>query len=107
MKQHTAILEKKISFLRIQKKRELAELKQQFSILRESTTPSHLIKEGIRQVYNPITHKFAFANTILSALGGYLSKKIVVGKTHSTIKRIFGNLLQISVSKLISNNIQE
>jgi uncharacterized membrane protein YfcA len=40
--------------------------------------------------------------TITSILGGYLSKKMVVGESKNPIKKIFGYSIQFAITKLLS-----
>ena len=43
-------------------------------------------------------------NATLGLATGYLSKKAVIGSTHNPLKQLFGILIQVVVSKVVSKN---
>lgn len=98
----TAILDQKIAQLTQQHQRELAELKAQFQLVQEGLNPSNIIQEGLSGFYHNITSNPNLISTIMSMMGGYLSKKIVVGNSENPIKKVLGNLLQFAVTGFLT-----
>ena len=79
-------------------------LKEQFKVTYESMKPANLIKNTIRDLTSDPSLKGDLFNTTLGLAAGYLSKKVVVGSTHNPLKQIFGTLLQMGISSLVSKN---
>ncbi|HPW98511.1 MAG TPA: hypothetical protein PK218_08115 [Flavobacterium sp.] len=98
----TTLLDQKI--LELTKKRdfELMDLKNQYNIVIESAKPINIIKNSFSSLQDTSLKKETLLELATSFLGGYLSKKILVGKSNNTIKRVIGNVLQYSISTLIN-----
>jgi hypothetical protein len=82
-------------------------LKEQFLTTYESLKPVNLIKSTFSELTAAPDFKEGIVNTSFSLAAGYLSKKIAVGSTWNPLKQLFGTLLQMGVTNLISNNIDE
>lgn len=91
-------LQESILLLKEKQANEEALLKAQF------TNPITLIKSGIEEYISSPSLKENVVETSLSFAAGYLSKKIVFGKSQSHIKHFFGNLLQAGVTYVVSKN---
>ena len=79
----TEILDQKIAQLTQQHKLELMELKEQFQIVQNHLSPGNLVQEGFEGLYKSVTHKKNLMTTVLQILGGYVSKKVVVGNSEN------------------------
>ncbi|MFA9213923.1 MAG: hypothetical protein ACEQSR_08770 [Candidatus Methylacidiphilales bacterium] len=81
-------------------------LKEQFKITYANLSPANLIKN----TFNELTHSDEFKDDILdTAIGlasGYLSKKVIIGNTHNPIKQLFGVVLQMAVTNLVTNHTE-
>jgi hypothetical protein len=81
---------------------QLAELKFQFDAAYESIKPINLIKSLIhevtasREIKNDLTTDFIALGT------GFISKKLLVNDSHSTIKNVFGTILQFAITNMVS-----
>jgi len=99
----TELLEQKIAALRIQSQQELWELKEQIAVVKDSLKPSNIIHEGINEFYQTVTNKENLFSTVMSLVGGYVSKKVVVGSSNNPIKKVIGTVLQFVVTNYLSN----
>lgn len=73
-------------------------------LLAQFTNPINLIKSGIDEFVNNPNLKENVVNTSVSLAVGYITKKVVVGKSKSHIKHFLGNLLQVGITYIISKN---
>ena len=82
-------------------------LKEQFLDTYESLKPANLIKSTFKELTTAPDFKGSLLDTTLSLAAGYLSKKAVVGSTHNPLKQLFGALLQMAVTGIVSKNADE
>lgn len=79
-------------------------LKEQFYLTYESLKPVNLIKSAL----NEVTTSPYLTDNILGAtvglISGYISKKIAVGRSGSTIRKILGSLLQFGVTNIVAQH---
>ena len=98
----TDILDNKIAALKIKRANEFVELKEQYFTVHNSFTVSNIVNQGISEFYKTATNKDNLFSTITSVLGGYLSKRMVVGESKNPFKQILGYGVQFALTKLIS-----
>jgi hypothetical protein len=98
----TDILDNKIAALKIKRAKEFIELKQQYFIVHNSFTITNIVQQGVTEFYNTATNKDNLFTTITSLIGGYLTKKMVVGESKNPFKQILGYGVQFAVTKLLS-----
>lgn len=96
------LLDQKIALLTLQHKQELAEIKEQFNLVKESISPANIIQEGLHGVYDTVTNKNNLLPTVLSIFGGYISKKVVVGSSSNPVKKVLGTVLQFVVTNYLT-----
>jgi hypothetical protein len=96
------LLDQKIAELTIQQRIELEELKEQFHLVQSSLTSTNIVQEGINGFYQTVTNKENLVSTIVSIVGGYVSKKVIVGSSENPIKKVVGNVLQFLVTGYLS-----
>lgn len=70
----------------------------------EKLKPINLIKSKIQAVLSDPDLKSNLMSGAMSLAAGYLTKKVVVGRTHNPLKQLFGTLIQIGVTRLVSKN---
>jgi hypothetical protein len=106
MKKITSIAELReaIGLLEIKQVNEGRLLKEQFKNTYESLKPINLIKNTFNELTAAPDFKGNFLNTTLGLATGYFSKKVVIGATHNPLKQLFGTLLQIGVTSIVSKN---
>jgi hypothetical protein len=96
------LLDQRIALLTAQHKQELIEIKEQFRLVQESISPSNIIQEGLQGVYETVTNKNHLLPTMLSIVGGYISKKVIVGSSSNPIKKVLGTVLQFVVTNYLT-----
>lgn len=102
--QNTA-LDIAISRLEIEKKEKYEDLKWQLEVTANSLKPINIIKDTVQDFQQSPDLKSSFVKGIASLTGGYLSKKLLFGKSKSTIKNILGYVLQYGMTHLISKKV--
>lgn len=95
-----------ISSLEQKRKNQYAALKAQMTQTYEHYKPSNLIKENIKSLGGSAIQKTNLIETAISLVGGYFSKKIVIGKSKTFTKKLLGYALQYTVSNFISKKIK-
>lgn len=95
-------LNQKIKFLEAQQDREWCEIKDEIDEIKENLKPLNLIRNTVEEINETIGFKSDIAQSAISIGIGYLAKKLVIGKTDSTFKNIFGSILQLAVTTLVS-----
>lgn len=72
--------------------------------LYESLKPINLIKKTMKEIS---TSPYLVDNLIDSSIGlasGYVSKKLLIGKSDNVLKRIFGNILQFGIGNMVAQH---
>jgi hypothetical protein len=106
MKNKSSTAELKIAIQQLKEKQtnSLQSLIKQFHLTYESLKPVNLLKSTISEV---VSSPILLDNILLTSVGlatGYLSKKLVVGKSDNKFRKIFGSVLQFGVTKLVNKN---
>lgn len=79
-------------------------LKEQFYVTYESLKPINFIKDTLRDIAKTPDITNGIEDSIIGFATGYLTKKVIVGKTMNPIKNIAGVLFQIGVTNVVSNH---
>jgi hypothetical protein len=95
-------LNQRIKLLEDQQDREWCEIKDEIEEIKENLKPLNLIRNTVQEINEAIGFKSDLAQSAISIGIGYLAKKLVVGKTDSTFKNIFGSILQLAVTTLVA-----
>lgn len=103
--QNTA-LDEAIARVSLERDSKLADLKQQFDITLHSLKPIHILNNTLEDFKQFPETKWNIIQALTSLVGGYVSKKIIVGKPKSTFTKILGYLLQYGVTNFISNKVK-
>ncbi len=101
----TSELKNAIQLLEISRAIKADQLKEEFYLVYESLKPANLLKNTINEV---VSSPYLIDNILGAALGlatGYLSKKMVVGKSINIIRQLVGTLMQVGVTSAISQNV--
>ena len=77
-------------------------IKEEIEDIKDNLKPINLIRNTVEEINETIGFKSHLVQSAISIGIGFLAKKLVVGKTHSTFKNIFGSLLQLVVTNLVS-----
>lgn len=104
-KNQIQLLDDAILLLESKRKKEFEDLKAQFHKTTESFKPINIFHQTVKDFIEPSAVKSNLLQTILSISVGYFSKKMLVGKSNSLLKNIFGYVLQYSVTNFISKKV--
>ena len=100
-------LRESILLLEIKQAEEEALLRAQFQLTYESLKPVNLIKNTLDEITDLPDFKGTLLDTSLSLVAGYVSKKLVIGSSHNPFKQMFGSILQMGVTNIVSKNITD
>jgi hypothetical protein len=100
-------LEKKIQELEIRQDTEWCAIKDEIDEIKDNLKPLNLIRNTVEEINDTVGFKGNLAQSAVSIGIGYLTKKIIVGRSNSTFKNIFGSLLQLVVTNLVSKKPHE
>lgn len=100
------ILESKIINLEKKKRENLKALTIQLETTYQELRPSRLLLRAINDIKEVPEVKGNLFEMAVSLTGGYLSKKIFVGKSSSMFKNIFGYAFQYFITKIILTKIK-
>ena len=104
-KNNIEVLNKAILLLEDRKKLEFDDLKVQFYETSENFRPINIFKQSIKDFTEIGDVRTNLFETLLSISGGYFSKKIIIGKSNSIIKNIFGYALQYTITNFIAKKV--
>ncbi len=99
-------LRSRIELLENQRKAEYLVLKSDFECILNSIKPTNIIKKTLREVSTTTEITDIMLSTSIGLATGYISKKIIVGKSINPIKKLLGVILQFSVASAVARNPQ-
>jgi hypothetical protein len=76
----------------------------QFKNVRESLSPLNIIKNGFKKLTEAPDIKEGLLKTAAGLGIGVLSKKLFLGTSHSTIKKLLSGVLELAVAKTTISN---
>jgi len=100
-------LNQRIKFLEEQQDVEWCSIKNEIDEIKDNLKPLNLIKNTVGEINETVGFKGNLAQSAMSIGIGYITRKIIVGKSNSTFKNIFGSLLQLAVTNLVSKKSQQ
>jgi len=81
-------------------------MERQWQVTVDGLKPSAILNGVVADITKSTrSNSGSLPKLILGIAGGYLSKKIVIGKSNSGLKKIIGYLMQKKVAKYILNSI--
>jgi hypothetical protein len=104
-KNQTNLLDNAIFLLEKKRDTEFIALKAQLHTVYESVKPVNLLNQTLIDFNESPDIKSNILQSVISLAGGYLSKKIVFGNTHSIFKKVLGYVLQYGVTNFISKKV--
>ena len=99
-----AELKESINQLEIKQAHEKVLLVEEVKTTYENLKPINLIKNKLNSFLKETDLKENILDATMSIAAGYLSKKVIIGATHNPLKQLFGTLLQVGVTSLVSKN---
>lgn len=79
-------------------------VKADFQLAYESVKPINLIKSTFREVVESRDLSDNLISTAAGLTAGYLSKALFVGVSHSSLRRLLGNVLMYGVTDLVAKH---
>ncbi len=94
-----------IELLERQRSQKFNELKLQLNATYESVKPINILNQTLVDFKESSAVKSNLFQSAISLAGGYVSKRLLLGKSHSTFKKIMGYLVQYGVTNFISKKV--
>jgi len=79
-------------------------LREELFLTYESLKPANLLRNALKEISSTPYLIDNISGTAMGMLGGFLSKKIFVGTSGNLMRKLFGSVLQIGVTNLVSQN---
>ncbi|TYP98178.1 hypothetical protein C7447_103348 [Tenacibaculum adriaticum] len=98
-------LEQAIVELKAKKDKDFNVLKSQLSNSYNNLKPANMLRQMLTGLSTEPKVKNGVLDFVLSLSGGYLSKRLLIGKSNSFLKSIIGYIVQMKATKIISNKI--
>lgn len=95
-------LNQRIKQLEAQQDAEWVAIKDEIEEIKVNLKPLNLIRNTVAEINETVGFKSDIAQSAISIGIGFLAKKLVVGKTDSIFKNIFGSIVQLAVTTLIA-----
>ncbi len=81
-------------------------LKEQFHLTYEALRPVNLIKNSLKNMFEPSEAKGNIVDSSIGLTAGLFTKVLFERGSHNPIKRIIGNALLVGVTNVIGKNIE-
>lgn len=98
------ILKNDIAELQRKQAIQLIMLKAQFQVTYESLKPLNILKNTLHNVTTSPEISTNLAGSSLGMAAGFLTKKLLFGKSLNPVKLLIGTFLQYAITNLVSNN---
>lgn len=83
---------------------QLSLLKEQFYLTYESVRPLNFLKETLSSLAKTPEFQGNLKDNLIGFATGFLTKKVIIGKTMNPLQNIAGVLFQIGVTDVVSRN---
>jgi len=95
-------LEQMILETKAQQKQDWIAIKDEVAEIKHNLKPLNLIRNTVEEINEAVGVKSHLAQAAISIGIGYLAKRLVVGKSDSAFKNIFGSVIQLIITNLVS-----
>jgi hypothetical protein len=99
-------LKEAIKALEIKQVENEKQLRLQLLNVYENLKPINILKNIARDVANTDSLKNDVTNTVASLMSGFISKKIIVGKSKNPFLKLIGIAIQFGMTTLVSKNYE-
>ena len=82
------------------------DIQETFEEITESLTPLNLIKDGARYIFSGKNKENLF-NVLIGLGTGFLSRKLLLGKSHGFVGRTLGKAVQYGMAGVVSQNAEK
>jgi len=90
-----------IESIEIEREENLVDLKEHFRTSYKKVNIENILSESIKNIVSKPLVTDNIINTALSFIGGYLSKKIIIGKSNNIFKNILGSVVQYGFTSFV------
>ena len=105
--QYTAeSLKEMIRVLEVKQAEEGQVLKEELITTYENLKPSNILKNVVREFYSSEHLKDELISTAISVTSGFISKKLVVGKSSNQILKLVGLAVQLGITTIVSKKME-
>ncbi len=104
---NTETLKEAIVLLKVKRLVQEEELKEIIHETAESLKPMNLLKSSFSSIIHTPDLKSTILKSILGLAVGFISKKILVGKSSNPLRSLLGALLQVGVASSIAKDPEE
>jgi hypothetical protein len=106
MEKITSIEELKLAIQELEVKRSIQGelLKEQFYRTYDSLKPVNLLKNTIKDLTTSTDLTSDILGTVTGLVSGYFSKKIVVGTSGGSLRKLLGAVVQVGITNFVSRN---
>ena len=104
---HTETLQEAILLLKLQQSGQLDQLKEQYRYTYESLKPINIIKRTFTQLTSTAEFKGNVVSNLIGIGTGYLTKKVLVGSTNNIFKKVFGTMLQLAITNIVTKKTEK
>jgi hypothetical protein len=101
-----AELSEAIAELELKAAAQKQDIQETFQTVLHNLTPVNLIRNGVRSVFSG-EHKEGLINALLGLGSGFLSRKLILGKTNGFVGKTIGKAIQWGMAGLVSNNAEK
>jgi hypothetical protein len=103
-KNETEVLHDSIRMLKRKQQHELVLVKEQLHHVYESLKPINIIKNTLHDVSVSSEVKNDIVDNAVSLTAGYISKRVVVGKSHNPFRKFVGGIAQFAITAFLSKH---
>lgn len=82
-------------------------LKEHFHLTYESLKPINIIKNTLKEAVSISAFKNNLVNTAIGITSGFITKKILIGKSNNPFAKLFGIVLEMAVAGKVTNHADE
>jgi len=104
-------LKKQIAELEIRSKRQEAALKESLrstgESIKQTLKPANLLKTGLDTVRDTPSIKTVAINTVIGLAAGYVTRRLVIGRSPNMIRKALGVIVQATITKMVHNKLPE
>ncbi len=106
-KQYTVeSLREEIKALELKQAEESKLVKEQLLIIYENFKPANILKNLVRDFYSSESLVKELMATAVSVASGFVSKRLVIGKSKNQFFRLVGLAVQLGITSLVSKKIE-
>jgi hypothetical protein len=99
-------LEAAIAELELKAAAQKMDIQETFTAVSENLKPLNLVKSGVRSVFSG-EHKEDILNALIGLGSGFLSRRLILGKSNGIIGKTVGKAIQWGMAGLVSKNAEK